>query len=73
MKKFYFEINIIINWILGMLMNIICDIGFMVLGIFSSNARRTYIERFYPQIKISYRRKNICTRVNDSNVKKGKL
>ena len=49
MKKFYFKINIIINWILGMLVNIICDIGFLILGIFSFNARRTYIEKFYPQ------------------------
>ena len=30
-------------------MNIICDIGFLILGIFSFNARRTYIERFYSQ------------------------
>lgn len=48
-KKLCFKINIIINWILGMLINIACDIGFLVLGIFSFNARKTYIEKFYPQ------------------------
>ena len=38
------------HWIAGLSINIVCDILIMLVGIFSKQTRKTYIEKFYPQL-----------------------
>lgn len=38
------------HWIVGLSINIICDFFILIIGIFSKETRKTYIEKFYPQL-----------------------
>lgn len=46
------QIKYVLNWIVGMSINIICDFLIMLVGIFSEETRKMYVEKFYPQLLI---------------------
>lgn len=44
------QIKNILNWIVGMSINTICDFLIMIIGIFSKEVRKMYIKKFYPEL-----------------------
>ena len=52
------QIKYVLNWIVGMSINIICDFLIMLVGIFSQETRKMYVEKFYPQLLIRKVSKN---------------
>lgn len=43
------------KWIIGMLINILYDSLILILGVFSKEIRRMYVQQFYPELYKSFK------------------